>query len=80
MFHRNPSGEAPTFSQEHARTDADVKRMIAGNLETVEWIDWSMIQKQGGRCSSRSAHLNTWYPLSIVTASYPCMFTSCSLP
>lgn len=70
MFHLNPGDEVPTFQRERAPTEADVKRMIASNLETVEWIDWSKMQRQGERYSSQSAHLTACHLVLTLTALY----------
>lgn len=45
MYGQETAQEVPA-PRARAKTEADIKRMIAGNLETVEWIDMAALKKK----------------------------------
>lgn len=50
MFDHGSEHGGSTVPRDRAPTEMDVKRMIAGNLETVQWMDsMSMINKEAKR-------------------------------
>jgi hypothetical protein len=51
MFRKGKQDDVPVAP--HAQTQDDIKRKIAGNLETVEWADWSKVQKSNQQYSPK---------------------------
>lgn len=57
MFGQDPAQEESANLRNRELSEADIKRMIACNLETVQWVDGSTGQKNGTKCVSEATCL-----------------------